>query len=584
VHYLSEEHVFIFLLQLFSLLLAAKILGELCRRRGIPPLTGEIAAGVLLGPTVLGRAWPAAYAFLFPQAAVQQYMLETVSWIGVLFLLLITGFEVNVSAVWKEGRSSVIVGVVGVLVPVIIGCAVFWWFPEVLRGPRATRVSFTLFLAVAASISAITVIARVLLDLEILKSDFGLVTLSAFVVNDILGWLLFTIVIGIALQTGTGFGRVLMLLGGIVVFGAVCLTAGSRLVDRTIDFMNRFAVPQPAGMLALVSLTALGCGIVTRMIGLHAILGFFIAGIMAGNAARVTERSREIISQMIYAVFVPVFFASIGVKLDFVSNMNVTVTLVFTAVAVGGKFLGALLGARLAGFSPLEAVTTGIAFVPGGAMEIILGIFALEVGIISESVFVAVVFAALLSSIVTGPLLAWVLRFRKEEDVGRFLREEGVVPLLAGAERFEVIRELCTALGARMKNGMTERIAEAVAAREKVMGTGIGNEAAVPHARLKEIAEPVIAFGYSRKGIEWDSFDGKPVHFVFCILTPDEDVEGQMRIMAAVAECVKSGAVKSAVEKAESRRELYAALQGILTASSSAAWGKTGDGKEPRQA
>ncbi len=130
MHYISEEHIILFLLQLFLLLTVAKILGERFSRWGYPALAGEVLTGILLGPTILGRVWPDVQIQLFPQEQIQQNMLETVSWIGVLFLLLATGFEVNISTVWKQGKKSLTIGTVGVLIPIILGCALFWWFPE----------------------------------------------------------------------------------------------------------------------------------------------------------------------------------------------------------------------------------------------------------------------------------------------------------------------------------------------------------------------------------------------------------------------------------------------------------------------
>ncbi len=130
MHYLSEEHILLFLLQMFLLLTVAKILGERFYRWGYPALTGEVLTGILLGPTILGRALPELQTLIFPTDMIQQNMLETVSWIGVLFLLLSTGFEVSISTVWKQGRKSLTIGTVGVLIPIVLGCAVFWWFPE----------------------------------------------------------------------------------------------------------------------------------------------------------------------------------------------------------------------------------------------------------------------------------------------------------------------------------------------------------------------------------------------------------------------------------------------------------------------
>jgi Kef-type K+ transport system membrane component KefB len=152
------------------------------------------------------------------------------------------------------------------------------------------------------------------------------------------------------------------------------------------------------------------CGAITQWLGIHAILGFFLAGMMAGSANNIPQSVHDSVSETFHAVFVPVFFATLGIKIDFIVDTNASVTLIFTAVAMGGKFFGAWLGARLARVSPSQSVFLGIVFVPGGAMEIVVGILALELKLIGETVFVAIVFAALFSSIVVGPLMAWRVR------------------------------------------------------------------------------------------------------------------------------------------------------------------------------
>ena len=170
------------------------------------------------------------------------------------------------------------------------------------------------------------------------------------------------------------------------------------------------SLTQPAATMTLVVSAGLFCGVVTQWLGIHAILGFFLAGIMAGGAKEISPELRDSISETFHAVFVPVFFATLGIKIDFASGMDPLITLSFTTVAMGGKFIGAWLGARLARVPSTQAVFLGVLFVPGGAMEIVVGILALELGLIGETVFVAIVFAALLSSIVVGPLMTWCVR------------------------------------------------------------------------------------------------------------------------------------------------------------------------------
>ena len=531
VEFLSESQIFLFLLQLFILLGLAKLLGELARKWGCPPLAGEILTGIILGPTIFGRFAPELQSALFPMLLVQQSMLETVSWLGVFFLLLITGFEVNLSSALKQGKAAILIGILGVLFPLGIGCAVFWWLPDHYYGENATRLVFALFLGTAASISAITVIARVLHDLNVLRSDLGLTTLSGFVVNDLFGWLIFTFVLGLSASHEGGLGHSLTVFVMVIAFGTLCLTFGSGLFNAVITRIDKLDMPQPATTLTLITLLGLLCGAATQALGIHAILGFFVAGVMAGNAPAISERSREIISQIMHAIFVPIFFACIGLRVDFLGSLDVGIMVLFTAVAIGGKLIGAWLAARLAGCRSHEAVAIGVAFIPGGAMEIILGMLALELGLVSQTTFVAIVFAALFSSVIVGPLYAWALKRIPGADIGDFLHAD-IVTELTAKDRWDAIPELCAAL----PNDLDRKvIAAAVIAREKLMGTGFDHEIAVPHARIEGLQQAIILFGRSLSGIDWDCRDGHLVKYTFLVLIPDDHPELQVPILAAIA-------------------------------------------------
>lgn len=535
---MHDKAVLLFLLQILVLLATAKCLGELFKRWGYPALVGEILTGLLLGPTILGRALPGLQQALFPVAKNGlPSMLETMAWLGVLFMLLTAGFEVNISTVWRQGRSCIKIGVVGVVAPILLGLAVFWWLPDSAYGKVGTPLVRTLLLATTAAISAIPVIAKVLHDMEILKSDFGLTTLSAFIVNDVLGWVIFGALLALAVSGGSGaeVGPMLHSLFEIVLFSALCMVLGSRIVGVVVRKMENSSLPHPATTLTFIFCLGLLCGAITEWIGVHAILGFFLAGIMIGNTAEISDRTRSIISQMVHAVFVPIFFASIGLRIDFVGGFDWLLVAVFTAVALGGKFIGAGAGALWSGVSKAEALSTGIAHIPGGAMEIIIGVLALDLGIISEGSFVAIVFAAVVSSLLVGPLLAWSIRRLGGATVRDFLLRDVIVLELQGRTQWEVIEELCASVARCERTLDGDALAAAVREREELMGTALEKGIAIPHGRLAGLSRSVIAFGRSRAGVDWDARDGKPVHFVFLALTPEDEPGQQVQILGAVA-------------------------------------------------
>lgn len=405
MNYLNESHILIFLIQILVLLGCAKSLSVYLESIKIPAIVGEILAGVLLGPTLLGRVSPELQALLFPPDQIQWTMLETLSWLGVFFLLLSSGFHVDLRTAIRGGRAAMFIGVIGVLIPIGIGFPIFLTFDSVYWGVQANRISFSLFLSVAASITAISVVARTLSDLDISRTSKGSLALSSCAINDIFGWFLFTLVIALVTphskSTVALFGSVI----GVVGFVILSAAYGGRLLNSTLRRVEATSLVQPATTQTLIVSLGLFCGAITQWLGIHAILGFFLAGVIAKSAEGVSDANRNSVSDTLQAVFVPLFFTSLGLKIDFLTGMEFWPTLVFCCVAVVGKFIGAWLGAKMGSQSKETAILMGITFTPGGAMEIVVATLALELELIGRAIFIAIVFSALLSSLIVGPLI-----------------------------------------------------------------------------------------------------------------------------------------------------------------------------------
>ena len=405
MHYLNESHILLFLIQILVLLSVARTLSVVCESIKIPAITGEILAGILLGPTLLGRVSPSLQTMLFPLEEIQSTMLETVSWLGVFFLLLASGFHVDVGHALRSGRAAVLIGIVGVLFPIAIGYPVFCTFDAVYWGDQANGLSFALFLSVAASITAISVVARSLGDLEISKTPQASLALSACAVNDVFGWFLFTIVMSLVSTHAMSGIELAGTALKIIVFVVFSIAVGARLLSAALKRVQATSLTQPAAAQTLIVSVGLLCGAITQWLGIHAILGFFIAGTIVGSAKAVSDDLRNSVSDTLHAIFVPLFFATLGLKIDFLVGLELWPTLVFCAVAILGKFVGAWLGARLGQQSPQISLLIGYIFIPGGAMEIVVATLALELQLIGQTIFVAIVFAALASSILAGPLI-----------------------------------------------------------------------------------------------------------------------------------------------------------------------------------
>ncbi|MHC4925678.1 MAG: PTS sugar transporter subunit IIA, partial [Planctomycetota bacterium] len=264
-------------------------------------------------------------------------------------------------------------------------------------------------------------------------------------------------------------------------------------------------------------------------------------------------------------VFVPLYFAGLGLKYDFVVEFDWFIVTFVTVVAIGAKFLGAWAGALGTSLSASDRLSIGIAFTPSGVTGIVVADIALEHGILTAPVFVAIVVSTIVSSLLVAPWLAWSLKRQGPVEAGSYLDRSALRPDLRGRTRWEIIDELCHAVELPPGSRCTiEDVTAAVQAREKVGGTAVGQEVALPHARMPGLDSPVLAFGRSLGGVDWDAPDGAPVHLVFLVLTPEEDYSRQLQIMAGLSKSLIQAEVRQRLLQARHDEELWAAVQDVI--------------------
>ena len=564
------RHILVFLVQVGVLLGVARGLGELFRRWKQPAVTAELLAGILMGPTVLGRLAPGAHAWLFPAGdAVQGAMLETVAWLGVLLLLLDTGLEIDFSIAWRRRGAALCVALAGLLLPLAAGAAgMYGLMPARYLGGEG-RVGFALFMGAVMGISAMPVAARALRDLGLLKTDVGLLTLSALAVKDVLGWVAFTL--ALAVFTGQrldGWGAA-KLLAGTAGFAAVVLTWGRGASERLFAWLGRKNCPEPGSSLTVLILLGLAFGTATQLMGVHALFGFFLAGVMCGEARSLREETRGVIAQMVHAVFVPLFFVGIGLKIDFLANFHWGLVAAVCAAELAGRYLGGMAGVKLAGVGAMEGGVVAIGMTPGGMMEIVVATMAQEAGVLGDGVFVAIVCSAVVSSMALGPWLGREMRRRREAPAGALVRDGAVVEALAAGTREAALQELAGALAGADRTGVLEagEVERLALEREGEYGTGIGGGVAIPHVRLERLGEPRLAVGFSRTGLEWNAPDGGKVHWVYLLASPRHEQEWHVRTLARIARAMGDGAVRARLEQAAAEgggAGLKGALEGEL--------------------
>lgn len=557
MHYLNEEHIFTFLIEIFILLGLAKGLGEVFRRFKQPTLTAELLVGILLGPTILGRFFPEFQLMLFPQEPLQRTMLETVSWFGVLFLLLETGLEIDFSSAWRQRGEALKIALSDIVIPMMLAFTAFSFLPDVYLPDPDQRLTFVLFMATAMTISAMPIAARALHDLKLNKTDLGYLVMSALSVNDIIGWLIFTVVLGLFTQVGNSLVGVFVIFASTIGFTVLCLTGGRTFANFCVNKIQEKRMPEPGSSLTFICLLGALCGAITHKIGIHALFGFFLAGIMAGEAKALSEKTRQVISQMVYAIFVPLFFASIGLKIDFLTNFEWKLVLLVIVVGISGRFIGAWFGVTISKAHKSNRLPIAIAHTPGGMMEIVIGLLALEYNLITEQIFIAIICGSITSSVLLGPWLNWAIKRRKNVSIMEFFSPRLLVTNMKARGRDDAILELCEIAAEQIDAYKAPELFDQVMQREKEMGTAVEEGIALPHAHLKHLRKPYIVFGRSTSGIEWNSPDGKPAEFIFLLLTPKDSNDVQVQILRHIVKVLEDAATREQLKNAKEKEQIW---------------------------
>ena len=553
----TPNDITVILLSLGVLLGVARALGELAQRLHQPAVLGELLAGVLLGPTVLGRVAPAASAYLFPSSGPPAIALDAIATLAIVLFLMVAGIEVDLSTVWRQGRTGAKVGIASVVVPVAGGLAAASLAPAALgRQPGADPLIFALSLAIAIAISALPVIARTLMDLGLYRTDLGMVVVGAAILNDLVGWILFAVVLGLLGGAGATADGLIVTVALTLTFAAAVLTVGRWLIHRALPFVQAYT-QWPAGELGFAVVLALLGAACTQWIGIHAIFGAFLVGAALGDSSHLRERTRATIGQFVSTIFAPLFFASVGLRVDFLAHFEPVLVGTVLAVAFVCKLAGGVLGARWGGLTRREAWGVGFSMVSVGAMGVIIGLLALEAGIIHERLFVALVVMAMLTSMASGPALRLILRPVEAWSLREVLSSRSFVRSLRSSSAREAIAELADA-ACRVADLDSKAVTAVVWEREQVFSTGIGSGVAIPHGRIAGLREPVVAVGISSAGIDFDAPDDRPAQVVFLLLTPADDPGAQLEIAAAIARLFRNQEMTEGVLRTRSFTEFLA--------------------------
>ena len=425
---LGHHELLLVLVQLSLLLLVARGLGELMRRINLPPVVGELLAGVLLGPSLFGLLLPDLQAHIFPKSQEQSNLLSVISWLGVLFLLIVTGLETDLKLILRKGKTALLISLGGIIIPFVTGFGLGWLLPDSFLADPEKRLVFSLFIATAMSISAVPVIAKVLMDLNLIRRDIGQVTLAAGMTDDTIGWILLSVVSGLATSGKFDFGTIFHSVSAAVLFLVIAFTIGRTIVDQILRWVDDY-VGGVSASISVVLILSLSAAALTHALGLEAALGAFVLGILAGQSRRFSNEAGHMLEVFTAAFLAPIFFASAGLKVNLLTLL-VPQTLLFglivLVVACVGKFTGAYIGSRVGGLSHWEGLAMGSGMNARGAMEIVVATIGLSLGVLNPQMYSIIVMVAIVTSLMAPPLLRWCLSkvVMSEEEARRLEQEE----------------------------------------------------------------------------------------------------------------------------------------------------------------
>jgi Kef-type K+ transport system membrane component KefB/mannitol/fructose-specific phosphotransferase system IIA component (Ntr-type) len=548
-----HHELLLFLLSLAVLLGVARLFGELCQRFGFPAVAGEILAGIVVGKTVLGRVAPAAFEWLFAEGPAGT-LLTGYTTVAVMLLLVVAGLEIDLSVVKRSGRVVLLTASLGAVIPFAVGIGAGLVLPDSdLADPRR-RLLHASFLGIALAISALPVIARTLLDLGLMKTEIGLIVLSAAVLNDLVGWIAFSVLSREFANGGsTSLAQVGASVGLTVVFVVGTLLIVRPLVDRALAFMqpSKTAEPPMGRVLSMVMVLALLGAAATHAFGMHAVFGGFVMGLAVGDSSRLREHTRVVLKEFVTSVFTPVFFATMALRFDFAHAFDLRLTAIVIALGSVAKIGGSALGARAGGVGWRQATAIGFGMNSRGAMEILLAVLALEARIIAPPLFVALVAMAIVTSLMSGPALVRLLRGATSPIV-ELLRRGVVIVDHPARARDDLIVALTASLAERLGRPADAALfAKKVLAREKLDTTGVGDGVAFPHAEIEGLEGPSLAFARTTGGLDFNAPDGKDVRLVFLLLTPPQQFERELVLLAAMACLVIQEPVRRGLLEAE---------------------------------
>jgi K+:H+ antiporter len=403
----------ILLLQIITIIIAARLTGALFLKIGQPPVMGEMVAGILLGPSVVGQLSPATIAFLFPASSMAP--LQLFSQLGVILFMFIVGMELNARHLRDNAHAAVMVSHGSIIVPFFLGTALSLIIYRPLASADTSFLAFGLFMGIAMSITAFPVLARILDERGMTKSHLGSTALACAAVDDVTAWCILAVVI--AIVQAEGIAASMLTIGSVLLFIVVMILVLKPRLGWMIKENNDWEA-RGSGLIAGILAFVLACAWFTEVIGIHALFGAFLAGVVMPPAAGFRLFLKEKIETFSLSCLLPLFFAFTGLRtqINLLNDWHSwLLCIVIVGVAVAGKLGGSMMMARWTGMSWLDSFSIGVLMNTRGLMELVVLNIGYDLGILPPRIFSIMVLMALATTSMAGPLLSWV-KFRQRNE------------------------------------------------------------------------------------------------------------------------------------------------------------------------
>jgi Kef-type K+ transport system membrane component KefB len=399
----SPDLLLHFLLAMMVIMAAAMAMGRLFRWLHQPPVIGEVIAGIMLGPSLLGAVLPDTAHYLLPDMVLPH--LATVAQLGVILYMFIVGLEFNPNVLRQRGHAAAAISHASIVAPMLLGALLALLLFPILAPGQVSFPVFALFLGVAMSVTAFPVLARILTDQRMQNTELGSLALACAAIDDVTAWCLLALVVGVAQSQVSAAITVVSLAAAFMLF---MFLVGRPLLTRLLA-SPRVGLSREAMVAMVIGLFASAW--VTEAIGLHAVIGAFLFGAIIPSESKISHHLRARLEDVVGMVLLPAFFAIAGARtqIGLISGLeNWLLCGLIILVAIAGKFGGSAVAARLSGMNWRDSAALGILMNTRGLMELIVLNIGLDLGVISPRMYALMVVMAIVTTLMTSPILRWL--------------------------------------------------------------------------------------------------------------------------------------------------------------------------------